>query len=94
MTRHPHDLIDALRIAVITLACLCMLLMAARANRARIVNGDRFAVRATGALLVAMLFVVIVEARQIGEPPKTWWGLPMLSVITLLTLSALRRSKV
>lgn len=86
--------LDCIRVALIVIASICMLLMALRARRARRVNGDRFAVRATAALLMAMVFVVIVEANQFGDRLKTWWGLPMLAVISLLTLSALWSSKV
>lgn len=87
------DLINTLRITVISLACICMVLMAARARRQYLVNNDHFTIWATPALLTAMAYVVVQESQQIGQP-FIWWRLPMLAVIVLLTLGALWRSKV
>lgn len=70
-----------------------MVLMVLRAHRARMVNGDRFTVWATAALIGSMAFVVVQEAEQIGKP-FIWWRLPLLLIITLCTLAALWRSKV
>lgn len=89
-----QDLLNGARIATIVVASGCMILMALRAHRARIINGDTFTVYATGALLVAMLLAVVSQATQIGHPLKNWWGSPMLALITLLTLAALAKSKV
>ena len=72
---------------------MCMLLMARRAHRARMVKGDRFTVWATAALVVAMAFVVAQEIQQLGKP-FVWWRLPWLLLIVLLTLGALLRSDV
>jgi hypothetical protein len=90
----PSGLIDAIRIVAITLAGIAMILMAARAHRARIQNGDHFAVFATAALIDALAFVVYSQAIQIGGALRTWWGLPWLISIVLLTIGALWRSKV
>lgn len=89
-----RDLLNSARIATVAVASICLILMALRAHRARIVNGDTFAVYATAALTVAMMLAIVSQATQIGEPLKNWWGTPMLALITLLTLVALSKSKI
>lgn len=87
-------LLDFARIADCVCAVLALLMMGRRAHRVRILRGDSFAIYATAALAVVMALVVIAELNQFGEKLHTLYGLPMLSLATILTLVALAKSKV
>jgi hypothetical protein len=85
--------VDLVRITAVLIAGVCMVLMALRAHRARVIAGDGFAPWATAALLGSMVFVIAQEAQQIGKP-FVWWRLPLLLLIVLCTLRALWRSRI
>lgn len=87
-------LLDFARVADCVCAVLAVLMMGRRAHRVKIQSGDEFAIYATAALAVVMGLVVTVELNQFGEKLHTLYGLPMLSLATILTLIALAKSKV